>query len=289
MHELEPEKFHHYRVLSRALHYRPRYAWPLEVIRLPWIALRLAWSFIRYRAVLAVMGSVPRRLVVHSDRSALWIDLLSRDRSKFDNIPLLAMPLEDTALPRDDDAKRALRRELGLPEDTLIFVSPGFFFRRKRFIQVIESLPDDAFLVLSGTEQNWDHGYLDEVKRYVADHGTKNVRINEDYAAMGKHVAAADCVVLYYEDVFQSAVAAQAAWAGLPCIYSDVPGFQLYRGAGLFAKDDLELRRAMDEMRDPATRERLRREVAVVRELLSPARNAPRYLIGLSGPAGSVN
>jgi len=280
LHELEPEKFHHYRVLSRALHYRPRYAWPLELVRLPWIALRLAWSFVRYRAVLAVMGSVPRRLIVHSDRSALWIDLLSRDRSKFDNIPLLAMPLEDATVPRDDAEKRALRRELGLPEDALIFVSPGFFFRRKRFIQVIESLPDDALLVLSGTEQHWDHGYLDEVKRYVADHAKTNVRINEDYATMGKHVAAADCVVLYYDDVFQSAVAAQAVWAGLPCIYSDVPGFQLYRGAGLFAKDDQELRRAMEEMRDPATRERLRREVAVVRELLSPARNAPRYLLG---------
>jgi glycosyltransferase involved in cell wall biosynthesis len=281
LHELEPEKFHHYRVLSRALHYRPRYSWPLEIPRLPWIALRLAWSFIRYRAVLGIMGSVPRRLVVHSDRSALWMDLLSRDRSKFDNVPLLVMPLEDVDLPRDRAEKLALRRTLGLPEDKFIFVSPGFFFRRKRFIQVIESTPQDACLVLSGTEQNWDHGYLDEVKRYVAEKGKTNVIINNDYATMGRHVAAADCVVLYYEDIFQSAVAAQAMWAGLPCIFSDIPGFQLYRGAGLFAKDDVELRRAMDEMRDPATHERLRREVAVIRDMLSPARNAPRYLINL--------
>jgi glycosyltransferase involved in cell wall biosynthesis len=281
LHELEPEKFHHYRVLSRALHYRPRYAWPLEVLRMPWIALRLAWSFIRYRAVLAIMGSVPRRLVVHSDRSALWIDLLSRDRSKFDNIPLLDMPLEDVELPRDRAEKRALRKTLGLPEDAFIFVSPGFFFRRKRFIEVIEAAPPDTLVVLSGTEQNWDHGYLDEVKRYVAEKGKTNVIINNDYATMGQHVAAADCVVLYYEDIFQSAVAAQAMWAGLPCIFSDIPGFQLYRGAGLFAKDDVELRRAMDEMRDPATHERLRREVAVIREMLSPSRNAPRYLINV--------
>jgi len=281
LHELEPEKFHHYRVLSKALHYRPRYAWPLEIVRMPWIALRLAWSFVRYRVVLGIMGSVPRRLVVHSDRSALWIDLLSRDRSKFDNIPLLAMPLEDVELPRDRAATLALRRRLGLPEDAFIFVSPGFFFRRKRFIQVIDSLPQDALLVLSGTQQNWDHGYLDEVKRYVAETGKTNVVINNDYATMGQHVAAADCVVLYYEDIFQSAVAAQAMWAGLPCIFSDIPGFQLYRGAGLFAKDDVELRRAMDEMRDGATHERLRREVAVMREMLSPSRNAPRYLINV--------
>jgi glycosyltransferase involved in cell wall biosynthesis len=281
LHELEPEKFHHYRVLSKALHYRPRYAWPLEVLRLPWIALRLAWSFIRYRAVLGIMGSVPRRLVVHSDRSALWIDLLSRDRSKFDNIPLLAMPLEDVELPRDPAEKRALRATLGLPEDRFIFVSPGFFFRRKRFISVIESAPQDSLVVLSGTEQNWDHGYLDEVKRYVAESGRTNVIVNNDYATMGQYVAAADCIVLYYEDIFQSAVAAQAMWAGLPCIFSDIPGFQLYRGAGLFAKDDAELRRAMAEIRDPATYERLRGEVAVLGEMLSPSRNAPRYLIGV--------
>src|SRR5438067_4112815 len=272
MHELEPEKFHHYRMLSRALHYRPRYAWPLELLRMPWIALRLGWSFIRYRVVLAVMGSVPRRLIVHSDRSALWIDLLSRDRTKFDKIPLLAMPLEDVELPADADAKRALRRRLGVPEDAFIFVSPGFFFRRKRFIQVIEALPADAVLILSGTEQHWDHGYLDEVKRYVAESGRTNVVMDHDYAAMGQHVAAADCVVLYYEDIFQSAVAAQAVWAGLPCIFSDIPGFQLYRGAGLFAKDDADLRRAMQEVRDPETLARLRREVAVLRDMLSPAR-----------------
>src|SRR4029077_5019233 len=234
-----------------------------------------------YRAVLGIMGSVPRRLVVHSDRSALWIDLLSRDRSKFDTIPLLAMPLEDVELPRDPAEKRALRARLGLPEDAFIFVSPGFFFRRKRFIQVIDSLPDDAVLVLSGTEQRWDNGYLDEVRRHVAEARKTNVILNHDYATMGQHVAAADCIVLYYEDIFQSAVAAQAMWAGLPCIFSDIPGFQLYRGAGLFAKDDLELRRAMDEIRDPATGERVRREVAVLREMLSPERNAPRYLVGL--------
>jgi hypothetical protein len=160
-------------------------------------------------------------------------------------------------------------------------VSPGFFFRRKRFIQVIEAAPPDTVVVLSGTEQNWDHGYLDEVRRYDAETGKTNVINNNDNATKGQHVAAADCVVLYYEDIFQSAVAAQAIWAGQPCIFSDIPGFQLYRGAGLFAKDDADLRRAMDELRDPATHERLRREVAVLREMLSPDRNAPRYLVGI--------
>ena len=39
MHELEPEKFHHYRRLSSALHYRPRYRGVIEALRVPWVAL----------------------------------------------------------------------------------------------------------------------------------------------------------------------------------------------------------------------------------------------------------
>src|SRR3979409_1044615 len=101
-------------------------------------------------------------------------------------------------------------------------------------------------VVLWWTEQNCDPRYLAEVKRYVAEKGKTNVIINNDYATMGQHVAAADCVVLFYEDIFRAAVAAHAIWAGLPCLFSDIPGFQLYRGAGLFARDDAELRRAMD-------------------------------------------
>jgi len=44
-------------------------------------------------------------------------------------------------------------------------------------------------------------------------------------------------------------------------------------GPGI-AKDDQELRRAMDEMRDPATYERLRREVAVLREMAEGKSNS---------------
>src|SRR3989442_5613222 len=60
LHELEPEKFHHYRLVSNALHYRPRYSGPLEVVRAPWVALRIANWFLRYRAVLALIRGLPR-------------------------------------------------------------------------------------------------------------------------------------------------------------------------------------------------------------------------------------
>ena len=279
MHEIEPEKFHHYRKLSHALHYRPSYAWYLEWIRALSVALRIGVWFLAYRAILALMGWLPARILVHSHRSNFWVGLLTRDERKRALVPLVVMPLEDTALPVDASAKRALRERLGLPPDTFVFVSPGFFFKRKRYIEVIEALPDDAVLVLSGTESQWERGYFQEVADVAAAH--PNVILNTDYETMGQYVVASDCVVLFYEDVFQSAVVTQAIWAGLPCIFSDTPGFRLYEGAGLVARDTAGLARVMREIQRPELYARCVRQVGILRRLLSPERNAMRYLIGL--------
>jgi glycosyltransferase involved in cell wall biosynthesis len=278
-HEIEPEKFHHYRKLSHALHYRPSYAWYLEWIRALSVALRIGAWFLAYRAILALMGWLPARIVVHSHRSNFWVSLLTRDERKRDLVPLVVMPLEDTALPASATEKRALRARLGLPQDGFVFVSPGFFFKRKRFIEVIEALPDDAVLVLSGTESQWERGYFQEV--LDAAKGRANVVINTDYETMGRYVVASDCVVLFYEDVFQSAVVTQAIWAGLPCVFSDTPGFRLYEGAGLVARDTAQLARAMREIQEPEVYARCVRQIGILRRLLSPERNAMRYLIGL--------
>ena len=278
-HEIEPEKFHHYRKLSHALHYRPSYAWYLEWVRALSVALRIGVWFLAYRAILALMGWLPARIVVHSHRSNFWVGLLTRDERKRDLVPLVVMPLEDTVLPATPADKRALRARLGLPEDAFVFVSPGFFFKRKRYIEVIEALPDDAVLVLSGTESQWERGYFQEVIDAAKAH--PNVVINTDYASMGQYVAASDCVVLFYEDVFQSAVVTQAIWAGLPCVFSDTPGFALYEGAGLVARDTAQLAKALREIREPAVYARCVRQVGILRRLLSPERNAMRYLIGL--------
>src|SRR5438309_3224646 len=188
MHELEPEKFHHYRRLSAALHYNPRYRMPLEVLRMPWVALRMANWFLRYRLVLTFMGVVPKKLVVHSTRSERWLQLLTPDQDKRERFPLLVMPLENTVLPRSAEEKRKLRARFGLPTDKFIFVSPGFFFARKRYKEVIEALPDDAVLVLSGTKSSWEPEYFDEI---IALAKTKpNVVINTEYETMGEYMAA---------------------------------------------------------------------------------------------------
>ena len=280
MHELEPEKFHHYRRLSAALHYQPRYGRILEALRVPWVALRMADWFIRYRGVLAAMGGLPERLVVHSRRSARWLDLLTKDAEKRDEFPLLVMPLEDADLPKDAAEKIALRERLGIPPDAFVFVSPGFFFPRKRYTEVIRALPEEATLVLSGTRSEREPEYFDEVA--AAARAKPNVIVNTDYDTMGDFVAASDCVVLYYEDVFQSAVVTQAVWAGLPCIFSDAEGFAPYRGAGIVARDTGELAQAMREIQRPHRYAALVRDVRIIRRLLSPVRNAERYIAGVA-------
>jgi glycosyltransferase involved in cell wall biosynthesis len=278
MHEIEPEKFHHFRLISSALHYRPRYGKVLEFIRAGWVTLRIANWFLRYRAVLAFMGAIPVHLATHSERSETWVTLLSDDPRKRERFPLVLVPLEDTTLPKDDAEKRALRAALGLPPDKFIFVSPGFFFRRKRFTQVIAAAPRDSVVVLSGTRSGNEPEYFDEVMAYVKERGFTNVVVNTDYETMGRYVAAADCVVLYYEDVFQSAVAAQAIWAGLPCIFSEARGFEVYHGAGLVARDSGELAEHMREIQKPETYARLRARVRYLQRMLSPERNADRHL-----------
>ena len=281
MHEMEPEKFHHYRMLSHALHYRPHYGRALEVIRALFVALRIANWFVRYRAVLALMGGLPWRIVTHSDRSHHWIGLLTRRQGKVEQLPLLLIPLEDTTLPADDSAKRALRERLGLPVDRFIFISPGFFFRRKRFIDVIRALPANATLVLSGTQASQEPEYFDEVMAFIKERGGGNVIVHTEFEGMGEYVAAADCVVLFYEDVFQSAVATQALWAGLPAIYSGVNGFRIYQSAGLVARDTGELADAMREIQRPERYAELRDRVAALRRLIAPRRIAARYLVDL--------
>src|SRR5207253_1757508 len=104
---------------------------------------------------------------------------------------------------------------------------------------------------LSGTKSSWEPRYFDEI---VALAKTKpNVVVNTEYNTMGEYVAASDAVVLFYEDVFQSAVVTQAVWAGLPCIFSEAEGFAPYHAAGPVVRSEDELAKAMREIQKPET------------------------------------
>jgi hypothetical protein len=227
-----------------------------------------------------LMGSLPKKLVVHSTRSERWLQLLTPESDKRERFPLPIMPLENTVLPRTRDEKRRLRAKFGLPTDKFIFVSPGFFFARKRYKEVIAALPEDAVLVLSGTKSDWEPEYFDEVIALAKQ--KDNVVINTEYNTMGEYVAASDAVVLFYEDVFQSAVVTQAVWAGLPCIFSEAEGFEPYHAAGPVVHSTDELARAMREIQRPEAYAGYLRGVRILRRLLSPERNAERYLAGVS-------
>ena len=280
-HEIEPDKFHHYRKVRTALHYRQTYAWPLEALRIPWVSLVLGFRFFLYRTFASVLGALPQRLVIHSDRSKFWIDLITANRDKVEEAPLVMRPLEGFDRPPTPEDKRRLRERLGLPRDAFIFVSPGFFFRRKRFLEVIAAAGRDGVVVLSGTPSAFEPEYVDEVREFVVEHGYAKAVINTDWRTMSDHVAASDCVVLYYENIFQSGIATQAIWSGLPCIFSDLPGFRIYEGAGLFARDTEELRERMREIQRPEVYAQLVRGIALYQRMLAPERQAPRLVAGL--------
>ncbi len=284
MHELEPDKFFNYHKVVAALHYRMRGSVTAELFRILWATGEAAQRMLRYRLTLWLLGAFPERIVFHSSRARAHAGLVTGDERKVALIPHFVEPLPGVPDPVEGDAaarKRELRQKLGLPQDRSVFVSPGFIFRRKRLIEVIAATPPDALIVIAGTESPHDEGYLAEIQRYVAEHGLRNVVIDTDYDRMPDHLLAADAVVLFYRDAFQSGIASHAIWAEQPCIFSDDPAFDIYEGAGLRAADESALRRAMLEIQRPDVSEPLRRQAKHLKRLLAPRAIAQRYLSGL--------
>ncbi len=268
--ELEPAAFHHYRELLRAI----------ESSSVPLGMLRVAVLFALFRTVARAMGWLSARLVVRSRHARSWAHLLTADPGKVEEIPSLVPPL-DVSPSRGLDEKRALRERLGLPAVRFVFVSPGYAHRGRRFIEVASAAPVDALVVFCGPRAETDPGYLDEVRRHLQERALTNVVVDESGERIDAHVAASDCVVLFDDAVLQSDNATRAIAAGLPCVFSDVAAYRPYEGAGLFVSDVDELRRAMRDIREPATYARLVRQSRLLRRMLAPERNAMRYLAGL--------
>jgi glycosyltransferase involved in cell wall biosynthesis len=282
MHELEPDKFWNYHKVVAALHYQLRGSVLGDLGRVLWATVEAGQRMLRYRLSLWMIGAFADRIVFHSPRATANSGLVTGDPRKVVEIPHFVEPLpgvpEATAARKGD-----LRRGLGLPLERFVFVAPGFVVRRKRLIEVIAATPPEALLVVAGTESPHDEGYLAEVRRYVHEHGLANVLIDTDYDRMPSHVMAADAVVLFYRDAFQSGIASNAIWAEQPLIVPDDPAFEVYGGAALRASSEEDLRRAMVEIRKPEVAERLHAEARRLKRELSPEAMAQRYVDAIPG------
>jgi glycosyltransferase involved in cell wall biosynthesis len=282
MHELDPDKFWNYHKVVAALHYKMRGSVLGDLARILLSTAEAAQRMLRYRLTLWLLGALADRIVFHSPRARANAGLVTGDERKVAEIPHFVEPLPGVADPREGDPaarRRELRERLGLPREQFIFVSPGFLFRRKRLIEVIAATPPDALIVLAGTESPHEReGYLEEIRRYVAEHDPRSVVIDTDYERTPDHLAAADAVVLFYRDAFQSGIASHAIWAEQPCIFSSDPAFDMYGGAGLRASSEEELRRAMEEIQSPGVAERLREDARRLKRELSPQAMARLYV-----------
>jgi glycosyltransferase involved in cell wall biosynthesis len=274
MHELEPDKFWNYHKVVAALHYKMRGSVVGDLLRLVWATLEAAQRMLRYRLSLWMIGAFADRIVFHSPRATTNAGLVTGDARKVVEIPHFVEPLPGVSL---DVSKDELRERLGLPPGRFVFVAPGFIVRRKRLLEVMAATPREAVLVIAGTESPHDEGYLNELRRHLGEF--TNVVIDTDYDRMPAHVMAADAVVLFYRDAFQSGVASNAVWAEKPMIVPADPAFDMYAGAALRASTEQELREAMEELvRRPEVAGRLRAEAQRLKREYSPEAMARRYV-----------
>jgi hypothetical protein len=269
VHEIEPSKYPGYHNIQWRLNQHARFRGPLEIVRLVGATADLALHYFSMRLFLDLLGWIPHTIVVHSQKVNDNIGLILADRGKVVEIPLAVKSL--------DGDMAALRTELRLRSDRFLLISPGFLFRRKRIIETIQQLPEGVELLIVGVPSEYDPGYLEEIQSYLAEHPNNAVHLIPDYN-VEPYVLASDAVVLYYREIFQSAVAGLAAGAGRPCIFSDLPGFDRFKEAGLFVKTPLELHQAMIDIQDPTVYARLKAGALRIRDELSPIQTALQYL-----------
>lgn len=277
VHEIAPEKYAEARQIQWHLTRPVSRRRLLEVMKLLLSTMDVALRFLMLRIGLLLMGWLPHVVLVHSPKAEENIRLaLANDKARY--VPLAVKQLEGN---RD-----VLRRELGLPSNRFAFIMPGFLFRRKRIIEVIEQFPLNAELWIVGTESEYEPGYLEEIHAHLLQCAHRErVRLIHDYERMEQYLLAADAAVFYYADGYQSAAASLAVGAGKPCIFSDLPAFSDLREAGLVVRTSAELRQAMVEIQQQETRATLQTGAARVREHLSPSQIADRYIKALTKDA----
>jgi len=271
VHEIAPEKYPEFRQIQWHLTRPVSPCGWLEVIKSVLSTVDVALRFLMLRVGWLLMGWLPHIVLVHSSRAVENIHLVLPDDRKVRYTPLVVKQLEG-----DRDV---LRQELGLPIGYFAFIIPGFLFRRKRIIEVIEQLPPNAELWVVGTESEYDPGYLAEIQAHLSKSAHRErVRLIHDYERMEQYLLAADAAVFYYADGYQSAAASLAVGAGKPCIFSDLPAFSDLRGAGLAVRTPEELHQAMLQVQEKGTYIGLAQRAMDLAQQLGPGQIAAAYL-----------
>ncbi len=270
VHEIEASKYPEYHHIQRRLSQGVRFGGLLEYPHLVFLAADVLLRYFALRAALALLGQLVSRIAVHSPKAREQIGLITSRPATTVDIPQAIRP--------QDGSVAELRDALGLPVDRFVFITPGFIFRRKRIVEVMDQLTSDVTLLIVGTPSAYEPDYIQEVRDHIAAMRQRDIRLIEDYERMEDYLLASDAVVLYYRDGFQSGVATLALGAGKPCIFADLPAFAIYREAGLTVTSDLVLRHAMQVIRDPGVYDKLERGAMHLREEFSPSRVAALYL-----------
>lgn len=271
VHEIAPRKYAETRQIQWHLS-RPvsENGWGELLFLLP-ATLDVLRRFILLRVGLLCLGRLPHIVLVHSSKGEENIRLAVSDESKIKTIPLLVKQLAVD--------KAEARRQLGLADKTFAFIIPGFLFRRKQIITVIEQLPENAALWIVGTESDNEVGYLAEIKAALqALHLAERVTLVHDYDLLEPYLVAADAAIFYYNEGFQSAAASLAIGAGKPCIFSDLPGFANLHSAGLVAHSPESLHQAMVQIQQPDCYQTLQAQALKLRDQLAPQQIAKQYL-----------
>ena len=271
VHEIEPKKYPEFRQvrwhLARKVEANP---W-VEFYKLTAGGADVLLRFYVMRIGLLLLGALPHEIVVHSTKTAENIHIAIASDAK-----VRAVPHVIETIPGDRDAARA---KLNLNPQGFVFISPGFLFRRKRLLDVAEQLPPNAEFWMVGTGSVHEPGYEEEIAAYVAQHGADGrIRLIQEYERMKEYLVAADAVVLYYKESYQSGIAAQAVGAGKPCIFTDLPAFGYLKDAGLVVRNDVELAQAMVNIQDERVYQRLTAHAHNLRAQYAPRVMAAAYL-----------
>jgi hypothetical protein len=272
VHEFAPFKFAEFLILQDQLQAAAMFDGGREWLRALGLTARVARLCAQMRLAWLALLRLPNVIIVHSPTALehLRVSLTPAQLARVVNLPLPVEPMR-----RD---RNEARRALGFPLEPFAFIAPGFIFRRKRIIEIIEQLPAGAELWVVGIATGPEADYLTEIQSFLA-HSPKSgqVRLIVDYG-VEPYIQAADAVVLFYREIFQSAVASQAVGAGKPCIFTDLPGFAPFKAAGLTVRTKAELGQAMLDIQDAVCYNQLVKAAHALREQISPEQIARRYL-----------